>query len=121
MKLIDAELTAKNIAKARSVALECGNGEMNKMMECYINPIAFSDGVSYGMELAQKVVSGQPTAYDTDKVVEQIHDYFKGQLDIRCETLKFADEIPIDVVDDLLSHNKAVCNIVEKGGAEWVD
>lgn len=72
MRLIDAELTAKNIAKYRSIALECGNAEMNKMMECYINPTAFSDGVSYGMELAQKVVSGQPTAYDIDKVVEQL-------------------------------------------------
>lgn len=62
------------------------------------------------------LIDNQPTAYDTDKVVEQIHDYFKGQLDIRYETLKFADEIPIDAVDDLLSYNKVVCTIVEEGG-----
>lgn len=74
MRLIDAELTAKDIARYKVVALERGNDKMNKMMECYINPTAFSDGVSYGMELAQKVVCGQPTAYDIDKVVEQLEE-----------------------------------------------
>lgn len=65
---------------------------------------------------ALRVIRSQPTAYDVKSVEEQIHEYFKGQLDILYEKLKPSNEIPIDAIDDLLSHNKAVCNIVEKGG-----
>lgn len=63
---------------------------------------------------ANEIVLEQPTAYNIDRVEEQIHGYFKEQLDIRTEGLQ---EYPIGLIDDLLSHNKAICEIV-KGGAE---
>lgn len=81
------------------------------------------DFLAEGFVQIDMLIDDQPTACDTVKVVEQIHDYFKGQLDIRYETLKLTDErrisaieIRIGAIDDLLSHNKAVCNIVKKGG-----
>jgi hypothetical protein len=49
-----------------------------------------------------------------DRIVEQIHGYFKEQLDIRTEGLQ---EYPLGLIDDILKHNKAICEIV-KGGAE---
>lgn len=45
-----------------------------------------------------------------DEIVEQIHEYFKGEIDSLDD-----DELPWDI----LKHNKAVCKIV-KGGASDV-
>ena len=76
MRLIDKEQTAKDIARYKISVLELGNDKVNNMMESYINPSAFLDGVTYGMGLAEKVVNGQPTAYDIDKVVEQLEESY---------------------------------------------
>ena len=101
MRLIDAELTAKDIARCKVVALERGNDKMNKMMECYINPTAFLDGVTYGMGLAQKVVCGQPTANDIDKVVEQLEE-------MKAKPMELKYDVPLI---------EAIIEIVKKGGA----
>lgn len=49
---------------------------------------------------------------DVESVVEQIHDYFKEQLDIITEGLQ---EYPIGLIADILSYNKAICEIVKEG------
>ena len=50
-----------------------------------------------------------PTAYDVEKVVEQIHEYFNGKIDA-CEE----DIVP----QEILEYNKAICEIVRKGGVK---
>ena len=54
-------------------------------------------------------IEEQPTAYDVEKVVEQIHDYFCKVID-ECE----GNEVP----HEILAYNKAICEIVRKGGVE---
>lgn len=54
-------------------------------------------------------VEDAPTAYDVKKVVEQIHEYFKGKIDA-CDE----DIVPYEI----LEYNKAICEIVRKGGVE---
>lgn len=44
-----------------------------------------------------------------DGIVEQIHEYFKGELDNRTDEMGCCS---FDFVDDILKHNKAVCKIV---------
>lgn len=54
-------------------------------------------------------INEQPTTYDSEKVVEQIHDYF-------CKVIDACDE---DIVPhEILEYNKAICEIVRKGGVE---
>ena len=55
-----------------------------------------------------------PVMVETEKVVEQIHEYFNLQADERVK--ESTDEYPIGLINDLLKHNKAVCEIVRKGG-----
>ena len=50
-----------------------------------------------------------PTAYDVEKVVKQIHDYFFKVI-VNCEEKNISHEI--------LEYNKAICEIVRKGGVE---
>ena len=47
--------------------------------------------------------------YDVEKVVEQIHDYFCKVID-----KQKGDTVPFDI----LEYNKAICEIVRKGGVE---
>ncbi len=50
-----------------------------------------------------------PTAYDVEKVVEQIHDYL-------CKVIDACEE---DIVpQEILEYNKAICEIVRKGEVE---
>lgn len=56
-----------------------------------------------------KAIKNAPTAYDVEKVVEQIHDYF----------CKVIDDCEEDIVPhELLEYNKAICEIVRSGGVE---
>lgn len=55
-----------------------------------------------------EMVELEPTAYDVRLVEKQIHEYFKGEVD------SLNGEEPWDI----LKHNKAVCEIVEKGGVK---
>lgn len=48
-------------------------------------------------------------SYDVEKVVEQIHDYFCKVID-----KQKGDTIPLEI----LEYNKAICEIVRKGGVE---
>ena len=54
-------------------------------------------------------IEEQPTAYDVEKVVEQIHGYFCKVIDA-CEE----DIIP----HEILEYNKAICEIVRSVGVE---
>ena len=59
-------------------------------------------------ELFDSIVDQQPTAYDVEKVVEKIHEYFHNVI----------DESPLDNIPlEVLEYNKAVCEIVKEGGA----
>ena len=50
-----------------------------------------------------------PTAYDVEKVMKQIHDYF----------CKVIDDCEEDIVPhEILKYNKAICEIVRSGGME---
>lgn len=61
------------------------------------------------IEGVREWIHRQPTAYDVEKVERQIHDYF----------CKVIDKQPGDTVPfDVLEYNKAICEIVRKGGAE---
>lgn len=62
-----------------------------------------------GFEIARNIVNKQDTAYDVEKVVEQIHDYF----------CKVIDDCEEDIVPhEILEYNKAICEIVRNGGME---
>lgn len=50
-----------------------------------------------------------PTAYDVEKVERQIKDYFCKVID-----KQKGDTVPFDI----LEYNKAICEIVRKGGVE---
>ena len=63
----------------------------------------------YTREIMMCFVNGSPTAYDVEKVVEQIHEYFCKVID-ECE----GNEVP----HEILAYNKAVCEIVRSGGME---
>lgn len=54
-------------------------------------------------------IEEMPTAYDVEKVVNCIHDYFVQKID-DCEE----DIVP----HEILEYNKAICEIVRSGGME---
>jgi len=54
-------------------------------------------------------IKTMPTAYDVGKAERQIKDYFCKVID-ECE----GNEVP----HEILAYNKAVCEIVRKGGVE---
>ena len=54
-------------------------------------------------------IEEQPSAYDVEKVERQIHDYFCKVID-----KQKGDTIPLEI----LEYNKAICEIVRKGGVE---
>ena len=54
-------------------------------------------------------INEQLTAYDAEKVVEQTKDYFFKVI-VNCEEENISHEI--------LEYNKAICDIVRKGGVE---
>lgn len=62
-----------------------------------------------GAEYILGMIDEQQTAYDVEKVVEQIHEYFNGKIDA-CEE----DIVP----QEILEYNKAICEIVRKGGVK---
>ena len=64
--------------------------------------------------LVQGIVDYTPTAYDPDKVVEQIHEYFRKEMEAAC--ISAGDEIPMGKINHLMKANKNVCRIVKKGG-----
>ena len=102
--LIERDFAIISIAKNRAYLMEVGKEDINKLIECY-NPSSFLAGFDYGMELAQKILSSLPIAYDLDKVVKQLEcSFFYNPRD------------PIAT-----SWNNAIkdaIEIVRKGGAE---
>jgi hypothetical protein len=54
-------------------------------------------------------IKTMPTAYDVEKVERQIKDYFCKVID-----KQKGDTVPFDI----LEYNKAICEIVRKGGVE---
>ena len=109
MRLIDAELVAKNIARHKIIALEVGNDEMNKLMECY-NPSSFSAGFDYGMKLAMELVANQPTAYDLEEKLQRLEQEKTEDV----TTITYEHDIFID------GYREGLCKAIEilKGGAE---
>ena len=66
------------------------------------------DNLAEGFMQMEKLIKEQPTAYDVEKVVEQIHGYFKSVID-----KSDSENAPLEVLD----YNKAICDIV-RGGRE---
>lgn len=69
--LIERDFALLSIAKNRAKVMEIGNEETDERM-AYYNPSSFLAGFDYGMELAQKILSSLPTAYNVSKVVERL-------------------------------------------------
>ena len=57
------------------------------------------------VEDVQRIISDQPTAFDKEKVIEQLH---------RCRVYQFQGTLP----DGRVCHFSDVIEIVEKGGIE---
>ena len=81
-----------------------------------------SDYISLNAQLntrlsIKKIVEDMPTAYELDKVLNRIRDYFVAECDARTEGM---EECPAGYINDLLKHNKVIRNIVRKGGTEPV-
>ena len=56
-----------------------------------------------------ELINSQPTAYDQEKVIKEIHEYFKKVIDD-----SKSDNIPLEV----LTYNKNICEIVRLGGVK---
>jgi hypothetical protein len=91
MRLIDADALIGTIEKYKfgAISSESEREYTREIMLCFVN--------------------GSPTAYDVEKVVECIHDFFVQKID-DCEE----DIVP----HEILEYNKAICKIVRKGGVE---
>ena len=73
MRLIDALSTRTNIIRYKHITKDKNNLKTITAM-AYHEPVSFLAGIDYGMELAFKVVANEPTAYDPDKIVEQLEE-----------------------------------------------
>lgn len=61
------------------------------------------------IEMLEKAFDESKQAYDAEKAERQIKDYF-------CKVIDACEE---DIVPhEILKHNKAICEIVKKGGVE---
>lgn len=63
----------------------------------------------------EEIVAYQPTAFNVEAVVEEIHEYFGKIMD---ERIVERDNVPIGEINDILKYNKAVAGIVRKGGVK---
>lgn len=55
------------------------------------------------------LIDEQPTAYDQEQIINQIHEYFKKVIDD-----SKSGNIPLEV----LTYNKDICEIVRQGGVK---
>lgn len=101
MRLIDAE---KLILHLNDYALQESPSDNESTEERRM-----SEMVCRVIQNCIKAIEEQPTAYDVEKVVQCIHEYFVQKID-DCEE----DIVP----HELLEYNKAICEIVRKGGVE---
>lgn len=60
-------------------------------------------------EIFKFVLQHQPTAFDVDKVIEEVHAYFENVIDEQD-----GEEIP----HEILRYNKDICKIIRKGGVK---
>lgn len=56
-----------------------------------------------------ELINAQPTAYYQEKVIKEIHDYFKKVID---------DSKSGSISLEVLTYNKDICAIVRKGGVK---
>ena len=61
------------------------------------------------IEGVREWIDRQPTAYDVEKVVESVHEYFFENID---------DCVAENIPHEILEYNKAICEIVRSGGVE---
>lgn len=109
--LISKELSVHNISRHKTHMLATGNIDIPKYMSVGVHEISFVRGFEYGMELAEKLVSNQPIAYNVEKVEKQIHD-FKCQ---KCRNIlgifgadKYCEGVHCEVY--------RICEMVRNGG-----
>lgn len=86
MRLIDAEVLQKNIARHRTMAMSGAHEETEAAMACY-NPSSFMAGLDYGMELANKLVFNAPTI-EAVPVVHGSWESYPSELYRRCSVCK---------------------------------
>lgn len=106
MRLIDADLLKENISKR----LKPSKPDETEMIEV-------TDAlVSIMMEIDE-----QPTAFDLDKVVEQLEDIkrkkYRACQDVICEDCKYSEDCCDGDESDKLALEKAI-EIVKSGGVE---
>ncbi len=69
--LISRSALNKFIAIKKAECLHCGNKPMEEEIGRY-NPSSYIAGFIFGVEMIQGMIKDQPTAYDVDKVVEEL-------------------------------------------------
>lgn len=106
--MIDKENTLKNIARHHNQIMVVGNKELNERMKGY-NPTSFLHGFSYGMELAEKIVSNQPQAdkwipFEQREADDEEKEYWLENYGIEIEYM-LCGNLPDDDEEILVSCN----------------
>ena len=92
-----SDLISRSVFYEKLLKIECESSDKN-----------YRNGAADMLNVVFQLLNNQPIAYDIDKVVEQIHGYFKSVID-----KSDSENLPLEVLD----YNKAICNIV-RGGRE---
>lgn len=98
MRLIDADALLEQYGL--NDATKYGNKDAEQQAHSYSTLMLY--------EIAD-MIEDAPTAYDVEKAERQIKDYFCKVID-----KQKGDTVPFDI----LEYNKAICEIVRKGGVE---
>lgn len=85
--------------------------------DCVMNDDPFSDGILSAMFSVLQIVKSQPTAYNQDKVVEEIIEEYGCHNCEQADTMACNECAELDVLND-------ICDIVKNGGVsddacEW--
>ena len=107
MRLIDADLLKKNISKR----LKSFNPDGTE--------IEVADALALVSTMME--IDNQPTAFDVDKVVEQLEDIkrkkYRACQDVICEDCKYSEDCCDGDESDKLALERAI-EIVKSGGVE---
>ena len=106
MRLIDADLLTEEIESLRCTltGLRAGKGVLARAADEYRKSIL-------------QIISDQPTAFDKEKVKEQIQ-IFRSKFECTCCPKNIGKHIPVSCDECMDTFAKANIVIVEKGGIE---
>lgn len=100
MRLIDADALVKEIEKNALEAEQQVHGRRSGK--------TLAKGILFGLGAARKIILDQPTAYDLDKVVEQLSCN-------ECGTCELRDVCNDNMLDVFMTR---ICEIIKRGGVD---